>query len=159
MFARKTQHQVSASSKAHFPSRLGKPHRLVAQVCRSSQEGPHMWGSRSATELVADYIDSCPALKEMDSTLTPRDAKPQGISAWQQTGQERQSRPENEDQPSEAMLERWRRAYSVLATDAQGLGIPASAVPRLPDNANADDIRAARDHLVGMMESFCSACI
>ncbi|KAF5837928.1 hypothetical protein DUNSADRAFT_3705 [Dunaliella salina] len=117
-----------------------------------------MWNHRSVTEVVADYVDSCPALKEMDSPLT-QNLKPQGISAWQQRGQGQQPQPEKADEPSEAMLERWRQAYSVLATDAQGLGIPASAVPRLPNNANADDIRAARNHLVGMMESFCSACI
>eukprot|EP00983_Pelagomonas_calceolata_P113091 1159951-Pelagomonas_calceolata.AAC.10 len=55
-----------------------------------------------------------------------------GISAWQQTGQERQSRPENEDQPSEAMLERWRRAYSVLATDAQASVLGCFCLPIYP---------------------------
>ncbi|KXZ48071.1 hypothetical protein GPECTOR_30g166 [Gonium pectorale] len=54
-------------------------------------------------------------------------------------------------------LERWRDSYAALVEDAVELGVPRSAIPALPADANPDQIRAARDHLTAMMESFLSA--
>ena len=57
------------------------------------------------------------------------------------------------------MLERWRAAYYAMAADAVENGLPPSAVPLLPTTADADALRAARDHLSGMIASFTSACL
>jgi hypothetical protein len=64
---------------------------------------------------------------------------------------------EPELQVSEAALERWRYAYRMLVADARDLGIPASAVPLLPEEAGPEQIRRARDHLQKMVASFLSS--
>ena len=92
---------------------------------------------QNAVTVVSSILDSVPALKELDDplTLTAAPSRPQGIQAWQQRGQAQQGeggqqgeqggqQGEEEGarggQVSEDTLERWRRAYSVLATDARG---------------------------------------
>lgn len=54
-------------------------------------------------------------------------------------------------------LERWVVAYCQMAADARELGVPASAIPPLPPNPSAADVRAARDRLSGLLSSFLSA--
>ena len=49
-------------------------------------------------------------------------------------------------------------AYQSLAKEAEGLGIPASAIPAV-DRLSYDSLRHARDRLRGMIESFNCACI
>lgn len=44
-----------------------------------------------------------------------------------------------------------------MAADARELGVPASAIPPLPPNPSAADVRAARDRLSGLLASFLSA--
>ncbi|KAL4426973.1 hypothetical protein ABPG77_009534 [Micractinium sp. CCAP 211/92] len=56
-----------------------------------------------------------------------------------------------------ATLERWAAAYHEMAADARQLGIPASAIPALPDHPTAEQLRAARERLEGMVASFLSA--
>ncbi|KAI8471012.1 MAG: hypothetical protein J3K34DRAFT_508208 [Monoraphidium minutum] len=54
----------------------------------------------------------------------------------------------------------WRGAYGSLCADAAELGIPASAIPRLPvDDAEVtlEVVRAAQAHLQNMVASFLSA--
>ena len=57
----------------------------------------------------------------------------------------------------EETLERWRTAYRAQAADARAMGVPASAVPILAPDADAAALRAARDHLAGLVASFLSA--
>ncbi|PRW55894.1 type VII secretion [Chlorella sorokiniana] len=59
--------------------------------------------------------------------------------------------------PPAEVLEQWQLAYQQMAADAQTLGIPASAIPQLPAQPTAAELRAARDRLSGMMASFLSA--
>lgn len=54
-------------------------------------------------------------------------------------------------------LERWIAAYEQMGDDAQAMGIPASAIPPLPTNPTAAQVRSARDHLAGMIASFLSS--
>ena len=44
-----------------------------------------------------------------------------------------------------------------MAADARQLGIPASAIPALPAQPTAEQLRAARERLEGMVASFLSA--
>jgi len=37
------------------------------QQNQGQQQG--MWGSRTAPEVVADFVDTCPALKELDTPI------------------------------------------------------------------------------------------
>lgn len=55
------------------------------------------------------------------------------------------------------MLERWEAAYRQMAEDAHKLGIPRSAIQCLPERPTKEELRAARDHLDGMIQSFLSA--
>ena len=62
--------------------------------------------------------------------------------------------------PDPLLALEWRAAYGALAADAQELGIPASAIPRLPD-ADADLtlelLQARQRHLQDMVASFLSS--
>jgi len=60
-------------------------------------------------------------------------------------------------EPSQELLQRWRRAYAAAAHDAEALGIPASAIPQLPLEATPAQISSARQHLTNMVASFLSA--
>jgi hypothetical protein len=60
---------------------------------------------------------------------------------------------------SAATLERWEAAYHQMAKDALVLGIPASALPVLPARPTEAELRRARDHLGGMVDSFLSAAL
>ncbi|MEW5304206.1 MAG: hypothetical protein WDW36_006832 [Sanguina aurantia] len=60
---------------------------------------------------------------------------------------------------SASTLERWVDAYEELVADARAMGIPASAVPSLPRDADEGSVRAARQHLTAMIASFASANI
>lgn len=64
----------------------------------------------------------------------------------------------SEPQRSAAIL-RWLSAYEAMRTEAMQMGIPGSAVPGLPENPTADDIRSARKLLSGIIASFLSANI
>jgi CRP/FNR family transcriptional regulator len=64
---------------------------------------------------------------------------------------------EPQDAGAAAALERWRIAYDQMARDAQAMGIPASAVPPLPAEADAEAVRQARDLLRGIIASFVSS--
>lgn len=55
------------------------------------------------------------------------------------------------------MLERWQFAYQQMAVDARALGIPASAIPQLPERPTEADLRAVRERLAGIVASFLSA--
>jgi hypothetical protein len=56
-----------------------------------------------------------------------------------------------------AALERWRMAYNQMARDAEAMGIPASAVPSMPVDADEETVRQARDLLRGIIASFVSS--
>jgi hypothetical protein len=58
---------------------------------------------------------------------------------------------------SNATLERWQVAYKVLVDEAEELGIPSSAIPPLPADADAAAVKQIRDHLQNMIASFLSA--
>lgn len=58
---------------------------------------------------------------------------------------------------SEAVLERWEVAYRQAVRDAEALGIPSSAMPKLPANPSVSEIRQARDYLGAMVASFLSS--
>jgi hypothetical protein len=60
-------------------------------------------------------------------------------------------------QPPRAVLERWQGAYLALCGDAADLGIPASALPRLPPDATAQQLQEATEHLQNMIASFLSS--
>jgi hypothetical protein len=57
------------------------------------------------------------------------------------------------------MNNRSKRTIFTNCYDGADLGIPERALPHLSLHASADEIREARDNLLGMMQSFCSACI
>lgn len=44
-----------------------------------------------------------------------------------------------------------------MAVDARALGIPASAIPQLPERPTEADLRAVRERLAGIVASFLSA--
>jgi len=44
-----------------------------------------------------------------------------------------------------------------MQRDARDLGIPASAIPALPPQPTAEQLRAARERLEGMIASFLSS--
>lgn len=44
-----------------------------------------------------------------------------------------------------------------MVADARQLGIPAYALPTLPSQPTADELRSARDRLAALMASFLSA--
>ena len=50
-------------------------------------------------------------------------------------------------------------AYKRMALDAQDLGIPATAIPQLPDAPTEEQLREARDRLDGIIASFASSCL
>ena len=56
-----------------------------------------------------------------------------------------------------ATLERWEAAYRQMAVDARRMGVPAYAIPELPPSPSAEQLRAARDRLSGLLASFLSA--
>lgn len=59
---------------------------------------------------------------------------------------------------SQDTLERWAVAYKQMATEARSFGIPASAIPPLPDPLiDEKELRAARDTLEGIIASFLSS--
>jgi len=61
------------------------------------------------------------------------------------------------DTVSQDTLERWAVAYRQMATEARSFGIPASAIPPLPDPLEEKGLRAARDTLDGIIASFLSS--
>ena len=54
-------------------------------------------------------------------------------------------------------LMRWHAAFEAMARDAMEIGIPASAIPKIPLNPSEKDLREARDHLNAMIMSFMSS--
>ena len=54
-------------------------------------------------------------------------------------------------------LMRWHAAFEAMARDAMEIGIPASAIPKIPLNPNEKDLRDARDHLNAIILSFMSS--
>jgi len=58
---------------------------------------------------------------------------------------------------SQATLERWAVAYRQMASEARTFGIPASAIPPLPDPLEEKGLRAARATLDGIIASFLSS--
>ena len=61
------------------------------------------------------------------------------------------------DNLNELTIERWTSAYKEMCSDARIMGIPASALPQLPQNPTKEDLRSARDYLNLMIQSFLSA--
>ena len=53
----------------------------------------------------------------------------------------------------------WRTMYLQLAAEATSLGIPASALPVVADEAAADEFQAAHKKLSDIMSSFTSAAL
>lgn len=51
----------------------------------------------------------------------------------------------------------WRTVYLQLAEEAKGLGIPASAVPPVAEDADAQTLKAAHRLLTDIMASFSSS--
>ena len=62
-----------------------------------------------------------------------------------------------DDKLDKLTIERWTQAYKQMASDARDIGIPASAIPALPDNPTKEDLRRARDLLNGIIQSFLSS--
>lgn len=58
---------------------------------------------------------------------------------------------------TQSVLERWLQGYDQMAADAIALGIPSSAIPDIPRPLEGGVLRAARDRLKGMIESFLSS--
>jgi hypothetical protein len=56
-------------------------------------------------------------------------------------------------------IERWKAMYQQQAQDAQAIGLPASAVPKLPGKPTESDISQAADKLRQIMMSFESAAL
>ena len=54
-------------------------------------------------------------------------------------------------------LLRWTAAYDAMCNDAVRIGIPASALPLLPNNPSEVQLREARDLLNLIVMSFMSA--
>ena len=65
----------------------------------------------------------------------------------------------SEQQQQAAAMERWVSAYESMRKEATSMGIPASAVPVLPDEPQLEDIRKARELLSGIIASYLSANI
>lgn len=51
----------------------------------------------------------------------------------------------------------WRTLYLQLAEEAKSLGIPASAVPHVAENADAETLKAVHKLLQGIIASFSSS--
>lgn len=95
-------------------------------------------------------------------------AKKEGeIDVWPQ-----RQRPSNEQTPSTStststettttspqVLASWAEAYVALCRDAERMGIPSSAIPPLPPAVDAERLRAARERLELMIQSFLSSSL
>ena len=55
--------------------------------------------------------------------------------------------------------DQWRLMYEQQAEDAQAIGLPASAVPKLPTEPTQEDISQAQGKLAQIMQSFVSAAL
>ena len=66
---------------------------------------------------------------------------------------------EASEQQQAAAMERWVSAYESMRKEATSMGIPASAVPVLPNEPQLEDIRKARELLSGIIASYLSANI
>lgn len=155
--------RLPAGTTAHLPPRR----LLLASTAHLPHHVPRQMATQSARSESPEPSDQDPS--EEESTAGSLYSRPQeqlgGVASAENGNGKAPVYPSGlweiellrGDKLDRLTIDRWREAYRQMAQDARDIGIPASAIPSLPDNPSKEDLKSARDRLNGIIQSFLSS--